>query len=379
MVYFILLLLLLLPDIYISRNYIHEPILFILYWLPTVLAVFAVIALRKESSRKMLKILFSIVLVLGIPKLVFAVVSFLGWPLGMAYPPLVNIFNIIGFVLLAVTALCMLYGITLGWQWFRIDRRTFQFPNLPSNFNDFKIALVSDLHLGTFGKRRGFCRRLVRAVNEEKPDVILFIGDLVNSKAEEIKPFLGILPKFKAKMGVYSILGNHDYCIYGDFDNDNELKKNIVTIINAEKSFGWDILINENRELELNGQSLFLIGVENNGKPPFPQRADLRKALKGVPDNAFKILMSHDPTHWRQQVLNKTDIPLTLSGHTHGMQFSIFGFNPARLVYREWGGTYQENNQTLFVSIGVGGNMAFRFGAWAEFNVITLKKSSASN
>ena len=231
MVYFILLLLLLLPDIYISRNYIHEPILFILYWLPTVLAVFAVIALRKESSRKMLKILFSIVLVLGIPKLVFAVVSFLGWPLGMAYPPLVNIFNIIGFVLLAVTALCMLYGITLGWQWFRIDRRTFQFPNLPSNFNDFKIALVSDLHLGTFGKRRGFCRRLVRAVNEEKPDVILFIGDLVNIKAEEIKPFLGILPKFKAKMGVYSILGNHDYCIYGDFDNDNELKKNIVTII----------------------------------------------------------------------------------------------------------------------------------------------------
>ena len=379
MVYFILLLLLLLPDIYISRNYIHEPILFVLYWLPTVLAVFAIFALRKESSRKMLKILFSIVLVLGIPKLVFAVVSFLGWPLGMAYPPLVDIFNIIGFVLLAVTALCMLYGITLGWQWFRIDRRTFKFSNLPSNFEDFKIALVSDLHLGTFGKRRGFCRRLVRAVNEEQPDVILFIGDLVNSKAEEIKPFLGILPKFKAKMGVFSILGNHDYCIYGDFDNDNELKKNIVTIINAEKSFGWDILINENRELNINGQAIFLIGVENNGKPPFPQRADLNKAMKGVPNDAFKILMSHDPTHWRQQVVNKTNIPLTLSGHTHGMQFSILGFNPARLVYKEWGGTYKEKDQTLFVSIGVGGNMAFRFGAWAEFNVITLKKSSLAN
>ena len=373
MVYFILLLLLLLPDIYISRNYIHEPILFVLYWLPTVFAFFAIFALRKGFSRKMLKVLFAIVLVLGIPKLIFAVVSFLGWPLGMAYPPLTEIFNIIGFVLLGVTALCMLYGVTLGWQWFRVDRQTFEFENLPINFDDFKIVMVSDLHLGTFGKRRGFCRRLVRAVNSENPDVIFFVGDIVNSKAEEIKPFLGILPKLKAKMGIFSVLGNHDYCIYGDFDNGTELKNNIISIINAEKSFGWDILLNENREINIGEQSIFVIGVENNGKPPFPQRADLSKALKGVPKDSFKILLSHDPTHWRQQILNKSDIPLTLSGHTHGMQFSIFGFNPSRLVYKEWGGVYRENNQTLFVSIGVGGNMAFRFGAWAEFNVLTLK------
>jgi len=372
MVYFILLLLLLFPDIYISRNYIHQPIFFILYWLPTLIAVFAVFALRKGSSRRMLKTLFTIVLVLGIPKLIFSVVSFLGWPLGMAYPPLIDIFNIIGFILLAVTALCMLYGITLGWQWFRVDRRSFSFSDLPDNFNDFKIVMISDLHLGTFGNRRGFCRRLVRAVNAESPDAIFFIGDIVNAKASEIKPFMGILPKLKAKYGVFSILGNHDYCIYGDFDNDNELKNNIITIVNAGKTFRWDLLLNENRQIKINGQSIYIIGVENNGKPPFPQRADLTKALNGVPDNAFKILLSHDPTHWRQQVLQKTNIPLTLSGHTHGMQFSIFGFNPARLVYREWGGTYEENNQILFVSIGVGGNMAFRFGAWAEFNVITL-------
>ena len=321
----------------------------------------------------MLKTLFTIVLVLGLPKLVFAAVSFLGWPLGMAYPPLTNIFNIIGFVVLGITGLCMLYGITLGWQWFRTDRRTFTFKNLPHAFHNFKIVQISDLHLGTFGKRRGFCRRLVRAVNKENPDVIFFTGDLVNSRADEVKPFLGILPKFKAKYGVFSILGNHDYCIYGDFNDDDELKGNILDIIQMEKDFGWDIMINENRKIEKDGQAIYVIGVENNGKPPFPQRANLPKAMEGVPSDAFKILLSHDPTHWRQQVLRKTDIPLTLSGHTHGMQFSIFGFNPSVLVYRDWGGTYHENNQTLFVSIGVGGNMAFRFGAWAEFNVLTIQ------
>ena len=198
MVYFILLLLLFLPDIYISRNYIDEPILFFLYWLPTVVALIAVIALRRGSSRRMLKTLFSIVLVLGLPKLVFAIVSFLGWPLGMAYKPLTNIFNIIGYVLTGITALCMLYGITLGWQYFRIDRRTLSFQNLPHAFDNFKVVQISDLHLGTFGKRRGFCRRLVRAVNKEEPDVIFFTGDLVNSKASEVRPFLGILPKLKA-------------------------------------------------------------------------------------------------------------------------------------------------------------------------------------
>lgn len=375
MAFFILLLLLFLPDIYISRNYIHDPVQFILYWLPTVIAIVAVVALRHGSSRRMLKTLFTIVLVLGIPKLIFAVVSFIGWPLGMAYKPLTNIFNIIGFILLAVSALCMLYGITLGWQWFRIDRHDLEFSDLPKGFDNYKIVQISDLHLGTFGKRRGFCRRLVRAVNKENPDIILFTGDLVNSKSSEIKPFMGILPKFKSKYGIYSILGNHDYCVYGDFDSDVEMRDNIIEIIQAEKSFGWDIMINEHRIIEHKGDKIYLIGVENNGKPPFPQRADLEKACEGIPPGVFKILLSHDPTHWRQQVLEKTDIPLTLSGHTHGMQFSIFGFNPSVLVYRDWGGMYKENGQTLFVSIGVGGNMAFRFGAWAEFNVLTLRKT----
>ena len=374
MVYFILLLLLILPDIYISRNYIHEPILYLLYWLPTIIALIAVIALRRGTSRKMLKTLYSIVLVLGLPKLIFVVVSFLGWPLGMAYSPLKDIFNIIGFVLLGITAFSMLYGITLGWQWFRTDRRTLSFDNLPEAFNNFKIVQISDLHLGTFGKRRGFCRRLVRAVNREEPDVIFFTGDLVNSKASEVKPFLGILPKLKAKYGVFSVLGNHDYCIYGDYKTDKDLKDNIINIIKTEQLFGWKMLINDSLPIEKDGQNIYVIGVENYGKPPFPQRANLSQAMDGIPDDAFKILLSHDPTHWREQVLKHTDIPLTLSGHTHGMQFSIFGFNPSVLVYREWGGEYHENNQTLFVSLGVGGNMAFRFGAWAEFNVLTLNR-----
>lgn len=373
MVYVTLLLLLFLPDIYISRNFIHEPIIFLLYWLPTAIALFAVIALRNGSSRKMLKTLFVIVVILGLPKLLFAIVSFLGWPLGMAYPPMVEVFNIIAFVILAITAFCMLYGLTLGWQWFHIDRKTLEFKELPEQFDGFKIVQISDLHLGTYGKRRSFCRRLVKAVNEEEADLIVFTGDIVNSKADEILPFTNILPKLKSKRGIISIMGNHDYCIYADFNSGKEMKDNINRIIQFERDFGWDVLINENRAIEKNGACIYILGVENNGKPPFPMRADLNKAMNGVPENAFKILLSHDPTHWRQEVLPKTNVNLTLSGHTHGMQFSIFGFNPSFLVYKEWGGIYKENDQILHVSIGAGGNMAFRFGAWAEFNVLTLK------
>ena len=127
--------------------------------------------------------------------------------------------------------------------------------------------------------------------------------------------------------------------------------------------------------MDRNGECIYILGVENNGKPPFPMRADLNKAMENIPKDAFKILLSHDPTHWRQEVLPKTNIDLTLSGHTHGMQFSLFGFNPSFLVYREWGGVYKEKNQVLHVSLGIGGNMAFRFGAWAEFNVLTLNRT----
>ena len=373
MVYIIFILLLLMPDIYISRNFIHTPAIFILYWLPTIIAFYAIYALRKGSSRRMLKTLFTIVLCLGVPKLIFAVTSFLGWPLAMAYPPLEDIFNVIGFVLLAISALAMLYGITLGWQWFRTDRKTIELIRLPNKFDGLKIVQISDLHLGTFGRRRAVCRKLLKAVNNEKPDIIVFTGDLVNNKASEVRPFVNILDSFKAKYGIFSVLGNHDYCIYGDFEDENELKKNILQIINTEKKFGWEVLINQNKAINIEGQEIYIIGVENNGKPPFPMRADLNKAMTGIPEHACKILLSHDPSHWREQVLRKTDIDLMLSGHTHGMQFSFLGFNPAVFVYREWGGIYKENNQILHVSLGVGGNMAFRFGAWAEINVITLK------
>ena len=373
--YVILLLLLFLPDIYISRNYIHEPIIMLLYWLPSLIAIIAVIALWNGSSRKMIKTLFLIILLLGVPKLIFTIVSFLGWPLGMAYPPLMDTFNIIGIIMLAITAFCMLYGITLGWQWFRVDKKSFTFSNLPKSFDGFKIVQISDLHLGTFGKRRAFCRKLVQAVNKENADLIVFTGDIVNSRASEIKPFISILPRLKSSNGVLSILGNHDYCVYADFSSDDEMNSNIDKIIKTEKEFGWDVLINENRRLDRNGECIYILGVENNGKPPFPMRADLNKAMENIPKDAFKILLSHDPTHWRQEVLPKTNIDLTLSGHTHGMQFSLFGFNPSFLVYREWGGVYKEKNQVLHVSLGIGGNMAFRFGAWAEFNVLTLNRT----
>ena len=252
--------------------------------------------------------------------------------------------------------------------------------DLPASFDGLRIVAVSDLHLGTYGSDSTRVAQLIDKTIEQKGDMIVFVGDLVNFESKEIVPFVDELSRLKAPLGVFSVLGNHDYGVYRNFKSKREQVADIARLVELERLCGWHVLRNQNVVLERGGDKIALIGVENDGKPPFPQLADIPKAMRGLPlDDGgkplFKVMLTHDPCHWRRKVLSDTDVQLTLSGHTHGMQFKVFGLSPAALIYKEWGGQYFEGERSLIVSLGLGlGAVPFRFGAWSEVCVITLRK-----
>ena len=207
-----------------------------------------------------------------------------------------------------------------------------------------------------------------------RPDLIVFTGDLVNSAPSELDPFGEVLSRLEAPDGVFSVLGNHDYCEYNRYETSDGAARNLALLKQRERQFGWRLLLNEHRLIRRDRACIALVGVENDSRPPFPSRGDLKRAMDGLPEGMFKVLLSHDPTHWRREVLPTTDIQLTLSGHTHAMQLKIGGFSPSAWSYPEWGGLYREGERILLVSLGVGGTVPFRLGAWPEINAITLER-----
>ena len=210
-------------------------------------------------------------------------------------------------------------------------------------------------------------------INDLKPDLIVFTGDLVNNLATELDEFIPVLSQLKAKHGVYSVLGNHDYSTYIRWNTLEEQAKNFDSLKDKQVQMGWKMLNNSHVKLYQGTDSIALIGVENSGRPPFPDYARLTEAMTGT-EGMFQILLSHDPSHWQREVLPSTDIQLTLSGHTHDMQTRIFGFSPSALVYPEHSGLYQEGNQMLYVNTGLGHLMyPMRLGAWPEITLLTLK------
>jgi predicted MPP superfamily phosphohydrolase len=271
----------------------------------------------------------------------------------------------------------------IGNKRIEVKEYSFASKDLPEEFDGFRIVHISDLHLGTYGNDTARVAQLIDKTLEQQGDIILFTGDLVNMESKEALPFKQQLKRLTAPCGVYSILGNHDYAIYRNFEEKQEQLADISQLVELEKECGWQLMRNENTLLRRDSAEIALIGVENDGKPPFPQLADLPKALMGLPDTSangkplFKILMTHDPSHWRRAVLRETDAQLTLAGHTHGMQFKLGQWSPASWVYREWGGQYYDGDRSIVVSIGLGlGAVPFRFGAWSEVCVITLKVKS---
>jgi predicted MPP superfamily phosphohydrolase len=274
----------------------------------------------------------------------------------------------------------LLYGMTGGRHRYKVHRLTLKFDDLPEAFDGFTITQLSDIHAGSFSSRKGV-EKGVALVNKQNSDLLLFTGDLVNNKASEMDPWISTFGKLKARFGKYSVLGNHDYGDYTSWESESAQVANLARLKKVHQEIGFKLLLNGSAQITKNGSAMALIGVENWGKGGFHKYGSLTKAAANVPDDEFKILMSHDPSHWEAKTLEHSKhINLALAGHTHGMQFGIelFGFqwSPVKYVYPQWAGLYERNGKYLYVNRGFG-FLGFkgRLGIWPEITVITLKKN----
>ena len=242
---------------------------------------------------------------------------------------------------------------------YKVKNVKLRFPKLPSSFNDLRIMQISDIHIGSFMSMEPV-KKAVQLIKEQKCDIIFFTGDLVNERTVEVTDFVEALKEIQAPMGVYSIFGNHDYGDYYEWQNKEAKKENLEQLKNVHRDLGWRLLLNENTTIEKNGEKINLIGVENwSAHNRFKKYGDLKKATSGMQDAPFKILLSHDPSHWSAEVTEKySDIDLTFSGHTHGMQFGVripnFQWSPVQYLYKHWLGLYQHKDQYLYVNPGLG-------------------------
>ena len=287
----------------------------------------------------------------------------------------------IAILVAAVPFTSFFYAMLKGKYDYRLHRETLYFDDLPDAFDGFTITQISDIHSGSFDNTDAVQRGIDMA-KAQKSDLFVFTGDLVNNAAWEIEPYLSRFGQLKAPYGQFSILGNHDYGDYIHWDSEVEKAANLDKLKEHHKTLGYRLLLDENVVIEKGGQKLSLIGVQNWGRG-FIQLGNLDKALQGVDKEAFKILLSHDPTHWEEKVrFHPTTIHLTLAGHTHGAQFGVetahFRWSPVKYVYLDWAGLTNEKDRYLYVNRGFG-FLAFsgRLGIWPEITVITLKKKMA--
>ena len=352
-----------LPDFWLWHIGVSEwPLLLaILWWVPSLLLVLAEVGLQMGFFHKLsVRVLFTTILFSAFPKVVFILFdAFLPW-----FFALIPALGVMGW---------FAFGFIEGWKRLELKHITFTSPDLPPYFDGYRLVQITDFHLGSFPPGNDFVQKVVDATNNEEPDMILFTGDLVNNQASEVEPYLDTLGQLHAQDGIYSIWGNHDYCEYGNNHSIGALKRNRRMLYGYQESLGWHQLMNEHHVVSHGMASIAVIGVENPGQPPFTNRSNLKKALKGLNPDMFKILLSHDPHHWRREVVGKK-IQLTLAGHTHAGQLKIGKWTPARMAFKEWGGAYRIGEQMLYVSSGIGGSFPFRLGAWPELTVITLKR-----
>lgn len=283
--------------------------------------------------------------------------------------------------LAAVPFLSLLYGMTKGKYNFKVIKQTIFFPDLPDAFDGMTITQISDIHSGSFDNPEEI-EHAIDLINQQKSDIILFTGDIVNTHAEEMHPWIDTFKRIEsAPMGKYSVLGNHDYGEYVTWPSQAEKQKNFEDIKDLHRQIGFNLMLNENIRLEKDGQHIALIGVENWGEG-FKQAGDLTKAAGGINPQDFKILMSHDPSHWEYEVKNSpNNYQLTLSGHTHGLQFGIeipgiIKWSPVQYRYKQWAGLYENIGRYIYVNRGFGFHAyPGRVGIWPEITVLELKKA----
>jgi predicted MPP superfamily phosphohydrolase len=307
----------------------------------------------------------------GIPALAYLLPGLSYLFLGLPY------LQYIGWIFSMSIFIGILYGIQFGrWNW-KVHHVELSFPNLPESFEAKRIVQISDVHVGSFLHRYHKVQKAIDLINQQDADYVFFTGDLVNNKADEMNGWESLFSSIKAKKGKFSILGNHDYGDYVKWEQSEEKEQNLANLIRMHRTIGFQPLLNDAVQLE---EGCWLLGVENWGKAPFRQSGKLSETLAKVPPTAFKLLLSHDPSHFDAQVVS-TDIDLTMSGHTHGMQFGLerFGikFSPVSFKYRKWAGLYQVGKQYLYVNRGFG-FLGFpgRVGIYPEITLFTFKKEA---
>ena len=354
-----------------TNNYIR-----IGYWVFTLLAygiiLYWILTFNKASrDHQQIQLMVSAMMIFVLPKLLSVIFLLIGdftrfVEFGFKYftakenyfPERRKFISTTALAAAGIFSLLAIDGIIFGKYRHTVRKVKLRFKNLPENFKGYKIVQISDVHSGSFFNPQKL-QKAIDLINEQDADVVLFTGDMVNNYADEFKPFIPLFKSIKAKDGKFSILGNHDYGDYGAWNSREEKVQNIPTLKNYQAEAGFKLLRNENIALEKNGEKIYLLGVENWGIKPFPQYGDLDKALKGVPEDAIKVLMSHDPTHFDEVVKkHKTHVHLTLSGHTHGMQFGLdlknIKWSPVKFKYKKWADLYESEGKYLYVNRGFG-------------------------
>lgn len=326
---------------------------------------------RSDRSTMKAQIMISLFLVLILPK-IFIVLFLLiddifrtgGYLIGLTrptenfFPERRKFLSIMGLGLGGVLSALFIDGITFGKYRHKVRKVKVKIKNLPQSFKGYKIIQISDVHSGSFADPSKL-QHAIDLINEQNADLVLFTGDMVNNVSEEFKPFIPLFSKIKAKDGKFAVLGNHDYGDYVTWESPKAKKVNLENLIEYERQAGFEMLMNENRAIDKNGEKLYILGVENWGLKPFPQFGKIDKALENVPQNAAKILMSHDPTHFDYVVKkHPANISLTLSGHTHGMQFGLdlknIKWSPVQYKYPKWADLYESEGKLLYVNRGFG-------------------------
>lgn len=317
---------------------------------------------------------------ISLPKIIFLIISPLDYLQKIWSKKRKYHFTIAATIISIALFTTLLYGMAVGRKKIVCNSVEITSKQLPATFNDFRIVQISDLHLKSFYGDTTFIASKVEKINSLNPDIVCITGDVVTLSSDELLTYKTQLSKLKAKDGVYSVLGNHDYGDYVNWKNHSEKQNNLQNLKTYQKEMGWIMLNNESNTIIRERDSIVVIGVENWGNPPFTRYGNLNKAYRTLNDNKYKILLSHNPEHW-QQVLDETNINLTLSGHTHAMQLKFsFGdtqYSLASLRGDWWSGLYQEGEQTLYVNDGIGCTLfTFRLGAYPEITLITLKSNN---
>ena len=382
-----LIILIILPVIYLHRHYLnrrkhHQVLWKTLIWIPAALMVVYTLGLSAGSdfAPADMNILYFYLFLLGVivaPLAVFAICSVVGLLFCKLSHKRQNWGNLVGFCLALITLFIAVYGFTIGYNKTEVNEQEFVCKDLPASFDGYRIVLFSDLHVGSYlGGREKVLEKNIRMINEQQGDMVVFVGDLQNLQPSELDPVQSVLSTIKAKDGVYSVMGNHDYPNYIKADFATEaLNENLIK--SKQRSMGWNVLLNENRVVRRGADSIVVMGVEDNtpgytGK--YTRRSDLQKALQGVKDGAFVVSLVHNPELWHYELLPDLKAQLTLSGHTHGGQLKFFGWTPASLKTDYVAGWYEENGRSLFVTSGLGALVPFRFGMSGEIVVLTLRK-----